>query len=449
MRKITSIVCVLWAWGASVYAQNNVIALASATQTEAHSLDSLTEAKRQKALKINDLMSQLYESNQFNGSVLVINNGEVLFHRAYGWAHVERRDTLTTATPFRLASVSKQFTAMAVMILKEQGKLSYDDDVKFYLPNFPYQGITIRDLLRHSSGLPDYFGIGYSVLNYFPSGKIITNKDLLEYFAVKKPALHFKTGKKASYSNTGFVFLALIIEKASGMSYPQFLQQSIFDPAGLKNAFVYNVYKNFETQTRQDTTLLKTDTVFTRYNEIQIETKFKVTTTIKTVEKKRAYGYELAYPYPQGFVMLDYHAFDGMVGEKGVCLSTADFIQWDKALYENKLISAETLSEAFTPFSESDRKEWRYGFGWKIYSKDYNTVFHHGLYRGFRNYFQRNLDSHNAIAILSNVQIGGKIVPIMAAINKILEGKEYKCPKPTRLEKDTQPKFKEAYYIKY
>jgi CubicO group peptidase (beta-lactamase class C family) len=429
--------------------QAQTLALEENPLTSTQMSAALNDEKQQKSNKITELMNQLYQGNQFNGSVLVIDKGEVIFHKAFGWAHFERKDTMTTTTPVRLASVSKQFTSMAVMILKEQGKLNYDDDVRRYLPNLPYEGITIRDLLRHSSGLPDYFGIGYSILKYFPEGKVINNQDLLEYFAVKKPALHFKPGKKASYSNTGFVFLALIIEKVSKMSYAAFLQKHIFEPADLKNAFVYNPYRNFDTEIRHDTAVLKVDTLIARYNEIKIETKLKITTSIKSIEKKRAYGYELSYPYPQGYVLLDYHPFDGMVGEKGVCLSSEDFIKWDKALYDTLLVKPQTLKEAFNPFGVSDRKDWKYGFGWKIYSKDYNIIFHHGLYRGFRNYFQRNLSDKSAILVLSNVQIGNKVTSIMEAINKILDGKEYKTPKPTRLEKDTFTKFKEAYFINY
>ncbi|MCU0447579.1 MAG: beta-lactamase family protein [Microscillaceae bacterium] len=431
----------------NLWAQNDLAKINPDTATTTSVPLDAAAKRKLKQTQINEFMKELYETNQFNGSVLVADREGVMFKNAYGWSNIYKRDTMTTDTPVRLASVSKQFTAMAIMILKERGKLSYEDEIAMYLPELAhYQGVTIRHLLQHSSGLPDYFGIGFYISQYFAPGKLIMNRDLLKYFSETKPKLHFKPGKRASYSNTGYVFLALIVERIANEYFPSFLQKNIFEPAGMKNAFVYNT-NNKEIKISYDTTFVKSDTVFVNYNEMKIEAQYKVTTRIKTVEKRRAYGYEMGLK--GDLLPLDYHQFDGMYGEKGVSISADELYKWHLALLENKIVKPETLKEAFTPADVSDRREWKYGFGWKIFSEDYNIVFHHGLYRGFRTYLQRNLNDQSFMVILSNVQIGRKMVGILDGLNRILDEKSYKVPKPSKIEKDAITKFRETYRIEY
>ena len=379
--------------------------------------DSLN-VKEIKIAKLHDLMYTLYEENQFNGSVLVMEKGEMLFHKAFGWANLDKRDTLKTDTPFRLASVSKQFTSVATMKLYEQGRIGLDDAVQLYLPEFPYSNISVRHLLNHSSGLPDYFSIGWHIQKHYGETKIIHNQDLLNYLTIHTPKLAFKPGKRSSYSNTGYVLLALIIERVSKMSYAAFLQKHIFDVAGMKQAFVYSIYGNYDMTHSLDTVKVKTDTVFATNNEMRIETTFKVIDKTRSVSKKRAYGYENAYPYPQGMVLLDFHQFDGMVGEKGVCISTEELIKWDKALRDNKILKPETWRIMVTPTTDSDYSAWDYGYGWKVLKKDHDVVYHHGLYRGFRTCLMRLQSEQTLIIVLSSVQIGGKMTkPIITVMS--------------------------------
>lgn len=437
-----------WLWNGLLKAQDMTQPTPTLPAHHTQKTDSL-DAKQIKIAKLTNLMHTLYEENQFNGSVLVIEKGELLFHKAFGWAHLSKRDTLRIDTPFRLASVSKQFTAVATMILYEQNRIGLDDIVQAYLPEFPYPQITIRQLLNHSSGLPDYFGIGNYIQKYFGETKVIHNKDLLNYLAVHKPRLEFKSGKRSSYSNTGYVMLALLIERVSKMPYTSFIQKHIFDVAGMKDAFVYNVYGNFDLKQTVDTLRLKSDTIFDSNQEMRIETTFKVVNKIKSIPKKRAYGYENAYPYPQGMVPLDYHEFDGMVGEKGICASTSDLIKWDNALRTHKLLKPQTWKIMVTPTTDGDYRDWDYGFGWKVLKKDPDVVYHHGLYRGFRTCLVRSQSEKTLVIVLSSIQIGGKMTPIIDAIYQILEGKKYKIPQATRLEKDTHTTFKREYYIEY
>ncbi len=470
----TTILLILWIGIREAAQAQEASSIQTSSLGSAFAIDLSHPGSATKAHHLDQLFQRLYQENQFNGTVAILHEGHLIYHQAFGWANFEERDTLTLDTPFRLASVSKQFTAMAIMMLREEGKLHYDDLITQYLPTLPYTQVKIRHLLHHNSGIPDYFGIGWSILKNFPKGKLINNEDLIEYFSKKKPPLQFKPEHKASYSNTGYAFLASIVEKVSGQSFPQFLHERIFSPLDMKNTFIYNS-QNFETITRTDTSLVSVDTTLVNYNEIKIETNFKVETRIKTVKKRRAYGYQLNYPYPQGYQLLDYHAFDGIAGEKSVCASSQDLIKWDRALHEHRLVSANTLREAFSPHAVTNKKDYKYGFGWKIYTKDAlktilgtekiesrkdlkhgeqwlsenQIVFHHGLYRGFRNYIQRDLKTKNTVIVLSNRTLGGKMFPIVDAINAILKGTNFKYPKPTRLEKNTLPVFKEKFQVNY
>jgi CubicO group peptidase (beta-lactamase class C family) len=259
----------------------------------------------------------------------------------------------------------------------------------------------------------------------------------LYYFRDVKPKLNFKPGRKVSYSNTGYVFLALIIERVSGMSYHSFIQKNIFDKLNMKDSFVYAI-KNTETKIQQDTIILKQDTIPVNNREIRIEKHIKIITKLINVDKKRAYGFILSSHYPEGFNLLDYHKFDGIVGEKGVCVSTNDFLKWDEGLRKNLLLKKETLYQAYQ--AEDD-----FGMGWKMYGSF--LAYHHGLYRGFRTYMHRHLIDDNLVVILNNTQVGGKLVYILEALTKILEGKKYKLPKPNALEKNTLPLFKQKYQI--
>jgi len=400
-------------------------------------------AQNNKTLVLDNFFLNLYEDNQFNGVVLVAENGEVIYHRALGWSNFEQQDTLTTQTPFRLASVSKQFTAMAIMILAEKGLLSYDDEIKMYLPELPYEGVTIRNLLHHNSGIPDYFGLEYSIKKMFPD-KLITNDDMIAYFGKEKPKLQFKTGKKASYSNTGYVFLASIVERISGKKFPKFLQENIFNPLDMCHTFVYDT-KNTEYDLKEEITF-KLDTVVNTEKTIVLREKAETIKTFTKIPRRRAFGYEIGTSGK--WIPRDYDAFDGVYGEKSICASTEDLAKWDKALYTEKLVSKETLKEAMT-HNGIGMRNFAFGYGWKIYDKRKDVVFHHGLYRGYRTFIQRDLKTRNTIIILTNRRLGGKMYPIFETVELILAGEKYKMPKKTSQEKQALDIFEKMYKIDY
>ena len=191
-----------------------------------------TSFAQSKASQIDSLMIKLYNRGQFNGSVLVAEHGDVIYKKGFGKANFKESLDYTPATPSYLASLTKQFTAMAIMMLAENKKLSYEDKLSKYFPEFPPYAvkITIRNLLNHTSGIPDYFSLGI----VHPG---LRNEEVLKAL-VKIDSLNFQPGSKFEYSNSGYVLLAMIIEKVSGLPFNIFLKINIFDPLKMDNTVV-------------------------------------------------------------------------------------------------------------------------------------------------------------------------------------------------------------------
>ena len=188
--------------------------------------------------KIDELLSMLHNQQQFNGIVLIADKGKVSFKKSYGTANEDTKRPIDENTVFELASVSKQFTAMAIVILKERGKLGYDDKITKFFPELgQFKDITVRNLLNHTSGIPDY--INPDSLKFFDENKFNNNQDVINYLVKGQVKPSFEPDTKFQYSNTGYVLLASIVEKVSKMSFGDFLKASIFKPLKLKNTFVY------------------------------------------------------------------------------------------------------------------------------------------------------------------------------------------------------------------
>ena len=170
----------------------------------------------------------------FNGTVLVSKGDEVIYRKAFGFADLETNKELVPESSFYLASVSKQFTTMAVMILKEQGKLSYDDKLSQYFPDFPSyaDSISIEHMMTHTSGIPDHYG-----LNAYKKG--LNNEDVYQLL-IKQEKLDFSPGSRFRYSNGGYVLLSMIVEKASGQPFHEFMEAAIFSPLGMDKTLVYD-----------------------------------------------------------------------------------------------------------------------------------------------------------------------------------------------------------------
>src|SRR6056297_2193783 len=197
----------------------------------------LTSAQEKTAL-YDSLFSTMHERNQFKGSVLVAEKGEVVYENCFGYADRAAKTELNKHTMFNTGSMSKLFTALAIQQLAENGELAYSDKVNKYLTEFPYPVITIHHLLVHAGGLP----VDKSLLDKvnWDYSKIATNKDVLKVLYEEKPELKFAPGEKSRYSNLGYMVLAEVIKKASGKDFNHFLQEHIFEPAGMDRTGIYN-----------------------------------------------------------------------------------------------------------------------------------------------------------------------------------------------------------------
>lgn len=305
----------------------------------------------------------------FSGVVLITENGKPVYHKALGYRDFEKQIPLETSDIFELASVSKQFTAMIIMMLKEKGKLNYDDSISKYL-DIPYKGITIRNLLTHTSGLPDYQDI---MDKYWDKTKVAGNGDCIEYLNKYSPPKLFEPGEKYIYSNTGYLLLASIAEKASGKDFIDMCRKWIFRKLKMKS------------------------------------------TDIRTIEEKKATkNFAIGHIYVEerskwvradSFPSSDYTIWLGNRKGPGRISSTAaDLLKWDNALYTGKLIKQSTLQEAFTPMKLNDGSFSDYGFGWSIRMDPAfgKIVSHTGDNPGYKTQIIRYIDKHKTIILLNN-----------------------------------------------
>ncbi len=333
-----------------------------------------------KAVQLDSLFSDLYRKQQFFGNVLIADKGNIIYQKSFGKANHATNADLNEGSIFELASVSKQFTAMGIMLLKKQGKLNYEDSLRKFIPELPYHNITVRQLLHHTSGLPDYmqvFSLGWDTT------KIATNKDMIDLLAKHKPAVHFAAGEKWEYSNTGYALLSSIIEKASGMDFGTYLKKNIFAPLGMKQTLVFR----------------------RRYE--------------KRILPNYAYGYvfdknkkQFALPDSVNEMAKLVYCLDGIVGDGTVNATATDLLKWDRALYTEKLVSKEMMAEAFQPGTLNNGKTTNYGFGWGLTTLNDagKIVSHSGGWPGYITYIERNIDKDKTIIILRNHESPGEVL---------------------------------------
>lgn len=299
-----------------------------------------------------------YAGARPGAAVLVVKNGETIFKKAYGLANVEESVAATTAHNFRLASVTKQFTAMCILQLVEAGKLQYETTLAEIFPEFPAYGraITLRHLLQHTSGLIDYEDVIPDSIT-----RQVSDNDVLALMRAQD-STYFAPGTKYRYSNSGYAVLAMIVEKLSGQSFATYLREHIFAPLGMANTVAY---ENGISEVPQ-----------------------------------RAMGYRME---EEQIVFSDQSQTSAVLGDGGIYSSVEDLSKWDRALYTNQLVSAATLAQAFTRGTLPDGAPMEYGFGWFIDEyRGHERVRHSGSTCGFRNELQRYPVSQSAVIILTN-----------------------------------------------
>ncbi|MEP6615912.1 MAG: serine hydrolase domain-containing protein [Ginsengibacter sp.] len=316
--------------------------------------------KREDSLRFYNAIQSFYETlllaHGFNGAILVAKKGVIIFEKYHGFSNQAKKDTLNENSSFHIASVSKTFTAMATLKLVELGKLKLDENIKTWFPSLPYEGITLRMLLSHRSGLPNYLyfmqQLGWDVKKY------VTNAEVLNYLVTYKPPITHSPGTHFSYCNTNYALLALIIEKVSGKTYPDFLQFTFFTPLQMNNTYVFSL--------------------------------------ADSARSMQSYDWR---GRPERLTFLD-----GGYGDKNIYSSARDLLKWDQSMYNNQLFSKETLQEAFTPYSNEKPGIKNYGFGWRmnLYPNGKKVIFHTGWWHGNNCILMRLIEDSATIIVLGN-----------------------------------------------
>jgi CubicO group peptidase (beta-lactamase class C family) len=307
---------------------------------------------------IDSLMAAYAAPNGPGASVLVVQNGKTVFAKGYGGADIERGIAVTPATNFRLASLTKQFTAAAVMLLVADHRLRYDDDITTLVAGLPAfaRGVTVRHLLNHTGGLPDYE-------DFVPDSQTAQVHDAdIPSLIGHATGPKFAAGTRYAYSNTGYGLLSLIIEHASGMGYARFVRERIFGPLHMTGTVAY--------EERRSTV------------------------------PHRAFGYTLDGAVPR---RTDQSNTSAVLGDGGIYSSAVDLAKWNQALERHTLIGAEAQQLAWTPPSLPGDARTEYGFGWFV---DHDTgtlrLRHHGESRGFTNGIIRYPERRLAVVVLTN-----------------------------------------------
>jgi CubicO group peptidase (beta-lactamase class C family) len=323
-----------------------------------------------KAEQLDRKFARLQRLTGFNGTVLYSEKGRVILEKAYGFADVRhRKDSLTVHSAFQLASVSKMFAAMAIMILRKEGKIDYDTDIRKYIPDFPYDNVTCRLLMNQRTGLPRYMSLAHA--KWKNKKKPLDNDKMMELFIKYRPSVYFKPNHGFHYCNTNYAVLANVVEAVTGQYFDKFVEEKIFKPLGMNDSFVYN---------------LRGDTIVPLYID------------------KGVPGY-----YRRGWRWreMENDYLNGVMGDKNVYTSVDDLYKYDRALDNFTLVPDTILREAFKKGSPDYwRRKYNYGFGWKIPKRRDSTVYHFGWWKGFRTFYIRDMRHQRTLIVLTNKDKG-------------------------------------------
>jgi len=311
--------------------------------------------------KLDSVFARFNKRYDFHGSILVAKNGKLLYSKEVGYADFKEKTKLDKYSVFQLASVSKQFTATAIMILFERGQLDLDDLVTKYYPNFPYEEVTIKHLLNHTAGLPKYFWLAE---HKWDKDKAPTNSEMMQMLEDHKVNRFFRPGRNFDYSNTGYFVLASIVEKVTDMKYGDFLESNIFEPLQMNSSFVYS----FENDSIANNQLSGYRVYRGRYHA-------EIGGTIN----------------------------DAIVGDKNVYATGEDLFKWINGLNSGKVISDKSLELMYTKGETIYGRKVPYGFGFRIDTKnDEKVIYHHGKWNGFSTSINQYTDSDLLIIALEH-----------------------------------------------
>jgi CubicO group peptidase (beta-lactamase class C family) len=310
--------------------------------------------------KLAHYFNRLSNKQGFNGVVLIGQKDSVFYGESFGWSNYERKDSLSLHSSFQLASVSKQFTAVAILQLYEKGKLKLTDSIEKYFPDFPHKGITIHYLLTHRSGLPNYHYFLQDIS--LRTDTMISCQYVVQEIISKNIPLYHNPNRRFQYSNTGYAILAAIVEKVSGLPFEVYVEQELFKPLGMDDSFVYR--------------------------GVASQKKLNATSGYTSRWRESA----------------DNH-LDGVLGDKGIYCSATDLFKWDQGLYKNILLNNDTLNLAFQPMGKPVSFNPNYGYGWRIINwqnDSLKVLYHAGWWHGYRTLLMHIPKDTLTIIVLKN-----------------------------------------------
>ena len=331
-----------------------------ASEIAAVSFPALPEAEVKKYHDaVEDVLQKNLLRGSFNGAVLVAKNGQIVYEKYVGLKdpRVKGMDSITADTPFQIASTGKTMTSAAILKLWEDGRLRLEDEVTKWFPGFPYPGVTVKSLLNHRSGLPEY--LYYMEHGGWNRQQQATNAEVINALIQWKPAKAATADRRFQYCNTNYVLLALIVEKVTGESFPSFMQKTFFKPLGMEHSFV--------------------------------------------ISRNEQEKYMLSFQGNNSLWALDFS--DGTYGDKNIYSTPRDLLKWDQAIGSGKVLREQTLDSAYTAYSNEKPGVHNYGLGWRLLffpeKENKKVIYHNGHWHGFNTAFSR-LPENATIIILSN-----------------------------------------------
>jgi CubicO group peptidase (beta-lactamase class C family) len=310
--------------------------------------------------KLDLLLKRINKRHDFNGAVLVAKNEKILYSNQIGIADFKKKAPLKKESVFQLASVSKQFTAAAIMLLNERKKVRLTDTVNRYFPDFPFKNVTIKNLLNHTAGLPKYFWVAE---HKWLKEKAPTNSEMMTFLESSDVQRYFKSGRNFDYSNTGYFVLASIVEKVSGTSFSSFLKSNIFEPLQMKHSYVYS----FEND---------------------------------SIKEDQLDGYRLHRGWRH--LKIKGTVNDAIVGDKNVYTTAEDLFKWTHGLNTGRLLSKESLALMYSKGETIYGREVPYGFGFRIDTKREKSIYHHGKWNGFSTGLTKYLEDDLVVIVLEH-----------------------------------------------
>lgn len=330
----------------------------AATGISDSSSSHLSKESKKLQAAIRTFVDTTFQNGSLNGSILVAKDSQILYEHYEGfYGYKYKKDSISAASPFHLASVSKTITAMAVLKLVQDGKIKLDEPLSTYLPGFPKPAITIKLLLNHRSGLPNY--VHYMDRLGWDKNKRITNQDVLDFIIARHKEIDIAPADKGfSYSNTNYALLALVIEKQTGLSYGAYLKQLFFDPLGMKNTYAFSLADS-------------------------------------------------AHSMPSFFYSGKQYAFDFLdlvYGDKNIYSTVQDLLKFEKALFTGNLLNTNLIDAAFSPYSFEKPGTHNYGLGWRmlLLKNGKKIIYHNGWWHGNRTAFYHLPDENVTIIALCN-----------------------------------------------